>query len=88
MNRTPQDEEQLDAAIREAVGAVPELPPSLVAKTGRSARAALRAPGEVTPSLRGMAFFSESLGMSAFVLSAGVFYAVAEAIQLAKIFGG
>ena len=88
MSPTPQDDDRLNAAIRAAVRAVPDPEPALLANTARWARAAQAQPGEGVVSLRGLATFSQSMGVTAVVLFAGMFYAVVEAIQLASIFDG
>jgi hypothetical protein len=82
------EDDRLDAELREAMGATPELPAELMQRTGRRARGALSRPGEGTLSIRGLLHFWQSAGIAAVVLLAGIAYGVLEGIQMAQIFGG
>lgn len=85
---TEHEDTRLDAALRDALGPVPELPAELMQRTGRRARGAFPRPGEGTLSVRGLLFFWQSAGVAAVVLLAGLAYAAVEGIQMARIFGG
>lgn len=85
---TEQEDARLDAALRDALGPVPELPTELMQRTGRRARGAFPRPGEGTLSVRGLLLFWQSAGVAAVVLLAGLAYAAVEGIQMAMIFGG
>jgi hypothetical protein len=88
MNPSDRERQRLDEAVRGALQAVTPLPTALAQTTARRGRSALMRPGEGTLSVRGARYFTESTGMAALVLLAGLSYAIIEAMRAGVIYGG